>query len=208
MKSFTYKLEEQSVPRLPGSIGLESQDQYKGVKDKMVSETKLLANRENARLGGVKTEEGKAAIRLNAVAHGLPSREGLLPGKVLEEFRENLMAEYKPEGELETLLVDRIICCAWKLRRALRAERESIREHFADLASKTGLSKIDAVDWCRTISGRNWCTSVWENLNQYETSIERQLYKALHGFQRLKMARPSEKPPSPVAIDIDVSKDS
>ena len=38
-----------------------------------ISQKQLEANRENAKLGGVKTEEGKAVSRYNAVKHGLLS---------------------------------------------------------------------------------------------------------------------------------------
>ena len=37
----------------------------------MVTEKQLIANRENGKLGGVKTEAGKQVTRLNAVTHGL-----------------------------------------------------------------------------------------------------------------------------------------
>ena len=40
----------------------------------MVSERQLQANRENAKKGGVKTEEGKSVIKYNAQKHGLLTR--------------------------------------------------------------------------------------------------------------------------------------
>jgi len=43
-----------------------------------VSQEQLEANRQNAKLGGVKTEEGKAVSRYNAIKHGLLSKEVLL----------------------------------------------------------------------------------------------------------------------------------
>ena len=38
-----------------------------------ISDKQLEANRENAKLGGVKTEEGKAVSRLNAIKHSILS---------------------------------------------------------------------------------------------------------------------------------------
>jgi hypothetical protein len=92
----------------------------------MTSEKKAEANRRNARKStGPKTPEGKAAVRLNALKHGLLSQAVLLPGEdeeALRELGQNLRAELQPVGELESLLVDRIIASYWRLRRLGRVE--------------------------------------------------------------------------------------
>jgi hypothetical protein len=72
-----------------------------------------------------RTPEGKAAVRLNALRHGLRSEEILLPGEdeqALKELGERLRDELQPAGELEDLLVDRIIASYWRLRRLGRVE--------------------------------------------------------------------------------------
>jgi hypothetical protein len=48
---------------------------------------------------------------------------------------------------------------------------------------------------------------VLDKLHRYETSIERQFYRALHELQRIQSARKGEKPPAPIAIDLDISKE-
>ena len=87
----------------------------------MASEKQDRANRQNAKKStGPKTPEAKAAVRLNAAKHGLLSEETLLPGEdgaTLEELGEHLRAELRPAGELEALLVERIIAAHWRLRR-------------------------------------------------------------------------------------------
>src|SRR5215218_7726060 len=92
----------------------------------MTSEKKAQANRQNAlKSTGPKTPEGKAAVRLNALRHGILSREILLPGEdeeALRELGEHMRAELQPVGELENLLVDRIIASYWRLRRLGRVE--------------------------------------------------------------------------------------
>jgi hypothetical protein len=92
----------------------------------MTSDRKAEANRRNSlKSTGPKTPEGKAAVRLNALKHGLLSREILLPGEdevALRELGERLRAELQPVGELENLLVDRIIAAYWRLRRLGRVE--------------------------------------------------------------------------------------
>jgi hypothetical protein len=89
----------------------------------MVTEKQLAANRENAKKGGVKTHEGKAAVRLNALKHGLLCKDLLLQdedGDALAQLRERLIAELCPQGELEHMLVDRIVSCYWRLARAIK----------------------------------------------------------------------------------------
>jgi hypothetical protein len=92
----------------------------------MTSEKQIEANRRNAlKSTGPKTPEGKNAIRLNALKHGLLSREILLPGEdeeALRELDERLRGELQPVGELENLLVERIIASYWRLRRLGRVE--------------------------------------------------------------------------------------
>ncbi len=79
------------------------------------------ANRKNAlKSTGPKTPEGKAAVRLNALKHGLLSRQTLLPDEdeaALAELTESLRAELQPEGILEDLLLDSITAHVWRLRR-------------------------------------------------------------------------------------------
>src|SRR5215217_9010580 len=62
---------------------------------------------------------------MNALKHGLLSRETLLAGEdeeALRELGERLRDELQPVGELENFLVDRIVACLWRLRRLGRVE--------------------------------------------------------------------------------------
>jgi hypothetical protein len=92
----------------------------------MTSAKKAQANRQNAlKSTGPKTPGGKAAVRLNAVRHGLLSREILLPGEdegALRELNDRLRDELQPVGEMESLLVDRVVTGYWRLRRLGRVE--------------------------------------------------------------------------------------
>ncbi len=107
----------------------------------MTSLEKAEANRQNAlKSTGPKTLEGKAAVRLNAVKHGLLSEQVLLPDEDEDAFRElseRLRAELQPEGELENLLVDRITAATWRLRRLGRVEAGIFAfELYAELAER------------------------------------------------------------------------
>ncbi len=171
----------------------------------MTSAKKAEANRRNAlKSTGPKTPEGKAAVRLNALRHGLLTQQILLPGEdedALRELDERLRAELQPVGELENLLVDRIIAAYWRLWRLGRVEAGIfVQESYGSVrvpdTATLGLAYI------RDGNGAN----AFSKLSRYETAIERGLYKALHELQRLQAARaPVGSIPLPVAVDVDVS---
>jgi hypothetical protein len=107
----------------------------------MTSDKQAQANRRNAlKSTGPKTPEGKAAVRHNATKHGLLSQEVLLPDEdaaALEELGERLRAELQPVGELEGMLVDRIIAAYWRLRRLGRVEAGIFAwELYGELAAR------------------------------------------------------------------------
>lgn len=104
--------------------GMNSLLKAKGIF--MTTDKKIEANRQNAlHSTGPKTTEGKNAVRFNAVKHGLLSREILLPDEdpeILTGLSERLRAELQPVGELEELLLDRIVTAVWRLGRLGRVE--------------------------------------------------------------------------------------
>jgi hypothetical protein len=92
----------------------------------VTSERQIAANRANAlHSTGPKTPEGKAAVRHNAMRHGLLARDVVLPEEDLDAFEDLLnqvRAELSPVGRIEELLVDRIVSIMWRLGRLARAE--------------------------------------------------------------------------------------
>ena len=170
----------------------------------MTSEKKARANRQNAlKSTGPKTPEGKAAVRMNALRHGLRSEEILLPGEdeqALRELDEYLRAELQPVGELENLLIDRIVAAYWRLRRLGRVEAGVFMQaSYGDVgdldASTLGLSFI------RDGNGAN----AFSKLSRYETAIERTLYRALHELERRQAARRGADATPPQVLDVEVS---
>jgi len=167
------------------------------------SQKQIEANRENAKLGGVKTEEGKAVSKYNAIKHGILCKEVLMKGEkeeTLVEFAKKMRAEFKPETEIELLLVDRIIANVWRLRRALKGEKEMI-EH--DIEEVYGTNK----NFGGALSYDFANYDSYGKFTRYETSLERGIYKALHELQRLQAARSGEKLPPPAIVDVDISQE-
>src|ERR671913_1856180 len=107
----------------------------------MTSEKQARANRQNAlKSTGPKTPEGRDAVRLNALKHGLLSKETLLPGEdeeALRELDERLRDELQPVGVLEDLLVDQIVSAYWRLSRLARVEAGIFAlEFYGELAKR------------------------------------------------------------------------
>src|SRR3954465_7368460 len=107
----------------------------------MTSRKQAEANRQNAlKSTGPKTPEAKAAVRLNALKHGLLSQDVLLPGEdeaAFKELSERLRDELQPVGEFEGLLVDRIVAATWRLRRLGRVEAGIFAfELYGELAAR------------------------------------------------------------------------
>ena len=92
----------------------------------MTSLRQIEANRRNATSStGPRTARGKAVVALNAVQHGLLSRQAVIQGESeaeLVELGKRLRSQLAPVGELELLLADRIISTAWRLRRVIALE--------------------------------------------------------------------------------------
>jgi hypothetical protein len=170
----------------------------------MASHKQIRANRRNARKStGPKTQEGKASVSHNALKHGLLSQKMLLPHEdktALVQLSEHLHSQLQPVGELESLLVERIVAAAWRLRRVLTVEAEIYEEErfksYAPGQNSLGIAFI------RDANGAN----AFSKLFRYETTIEGGLYKALHELQRLQAARRAEANiVPPLAVDVDVS---
>ncbi len=91
----------------------------------MVSDEKRSANIQNAQHStGPRTDAGKAAVARNAVTHGLTA-QNIIPRTDDEKtqfpaIRTEALAECRPQGTTETLLVDRLIHARCSLLRATR----------------------------------------------------------------------------------------
>jgi hypothetical protein len=171
----------------------------------MASKKQIAANRENAKKST--GPKDTSLTRLNALKHGILSKEVLLKGESkrdLEELGRRLRQELAPQGELEIILVDRIVSSIWRLKRALKVESALMSYEYED-----GLYD----DWDekpkdqRLVYKGMLVGSYHEVVLRYETTIERQIYRALHELIRLQGARKGEKPPAPIAVDVDVNKE-
>jgi len=142
----------------------------------VVSLSRVEANRRNAlRSTGPKTPEGRAQSSKNARKHGLLCSVTVIGDEkrsVYRALRRRLWDALQPAGPLEELLFDRVVSCAWRLRRAtyidsLLIETERIqpsRHEGSDLYASNVFRRTDAT---------------MEVVSRYEAAIERSLFRAL-----------------------------
>ncbi len=103
-------------------------------RTKPTSAKQIAANRRNAvKSTGPRTAQGRAVSKMNALKHGILSKQVLVKGlhlqeddKELEALHRRFWEELQPAGPLEEMLVDQIVTAQWRLRRALTAESGEI----------------------------------------------------------------------------------
>jgi len=163
----------------------------------MLSQRQLDANRRNAQHStGPRTPEGRAAVSLNALRHGLTAQTAVLPNENPEEFQELLdafLAEYQPAGPTEALLVQQMAMASWRLRRLRALETGLFNVRMSQLPDDDSPLDPRARAFAYDTSGSR---SI-ETLSRYETRIERSFYRALHELERLRATPPVPEPPSP-----------
>jgi ribosomal silencing factor RsfS len=133
------------------------------------------ANRRNAQKStGPKTPEGKSAVSMNALRHGLRARTVVLPGEDPTEFHQlcdDLQAEWTPQSRTEQFYVEQMAVSQWKLTRMEVVEVNI----FKDDETKSRLSRLD---------------QLW----QAECRLERSYSRAQRELQRLQKSRPHPDP--------------
>ena len=103
-------------------------------RPKTTSAKQIAANRRNAvKSTGPRTPQGRAVSKMNALKHGILSKQVLVQALTLRESSEELTElhrrfweDLQPVGPLEEMLVDQIVTAHWRLRRALKAESGEI----------------------------------------------------------------------------------
>ncbi len=106
----------------------------------MVSQAKIDANRRNARKStGPRTPQGKERARFNALKHGATAQIPVLPGEDPAQFQvlvESYKANFRPETEFESDLVERIALMKVQFDRAIRVDVARATERLAATANQ------------------------------------------------------------------------
>jgi hypothetical protein len=106
---------------------------------------------------GPKTDDGRAAVRLNAVRHGVLATTPVIPGLESAEDWEAHVAgiseSLEPVGYLEAVLVARLAVTLWRLQRVVRFEQELIAVQQQEIAERVEEREAGLEGW-RTLLQR------------------------------------------------------
>lgn len=183
----------------------------------MASVAQIQANRLNAQKStGPRTPEGKAAASQNAAKHGLLAEQVVIKGEDPAEFegyRDRMLEELAPVGAVETMLAERAVGLAWRLRRAERLQSAVFatvyRENADDimlwprhgLPIKPGpgedevvLGQVVMTDFARS--------QVLDRLVVYERRIENSLYRTMAALRKERQARVTAGPESATPAEL------
>lgn len=165
----------------------------------MISDAQQKANEQNAKLGGVKTEQGKDVSKFNAMKHGI------LRQSVTEyesdfylQIYADLVNQYEPANITEDILTERIALYYLKLYRIQRTETEYMKSKLNPrVVEAKGFPNLNEVMMQNEVVNEGYTQQITEDdvlklsgvYTRYETAIENRLYKAIHELQRIQSIR-------------------
>ena len=150
-----------------------------------------------------------SSTRLNAVKHGLLAKgiTELDDAAAYESSLERLTQAYRPVGEVQVFLVQRIALNMTRLQRAAMLEAEYItseihppvKQSLGDVLEpfivEPGLpAALSARGAINLVSG----------FQRYETSLENKLYRDLNYLERLQRMQKGEFVPAPASLDVSI----
>ncbi len=157
----------------------------------MATEKQTAANRLNAQKStGPRTPEGRAAVRLNGVTHGLTAETLVLKGESEADFKaifESLEAEHQPTTPTEETLVAQLAMATWRLRRVYNMEAGFYNAGLQELTHYECNKNLDLATRLGKVADQN--NNTMALISRQEARLERSYYKALHELQRLRKER-------------------
>jgi hypothetical protein len=175
----------------------------------MATRSQIAANRRNARKStGPQTEAGRAVASRNSLKHGLTAEQVVLIFGETEDdfarFHDEMRASFAPMDAVEERLVEHAVLCAWRLRRAYRAEAACLNAKLTELC-EDGEREGAHEKWISYPPiafdlGASWEV---ERISRYEVTNERALHRALLMLERRQARRRNEPVPAPIAIQVE-----
>lgn len=174
----------------------------------MVSDVQQAANEQNAKLGGVKTEEGKKISKFNALKHGI-LRVSISPyeNDFYLQIYNDLETQYQPANITEDILIERIALYYLKLYRVQKTETEYMKAKLdPHIIEATGFPNLSEAMMKNEVVNEGYIPQITEEdvlqlvsvYSRYETTIENRLYKAIHELQRMQAIRKGNFTPQTV----------
>jgi hypothetical protein len=167
-------------------------------------------NRNNARNStGPKGEKGKQIAAMNGFKHGLTGQRMILQPHEADAYRRigaAFHAQYKPQSEIESQLVQHIVDCNMHLNRAAAIDSNLLNAGLAENIREDGNDDVTETVLAQT---RAWVSQEdsFDKLSRYEGRISRQLFQYLHELEHVQNLRKSQEITSAASSEATESKD-
>ena len=159
----------------------------------LISNKQLESNRRNAlQSTGPITQEGKAAVRLNALRYGLRARSILLPDEKPEDYYRlcaDLEADWNPRNRTEQLLLEQMVVAQWKLARLEVGERSIFAQ---GMPAERQMALLDRFSTQRSRLERSFKQAMHELRQLQKTRPERELVEEQDPAPRPAAPAPAE----------------
>jgi hypothetical protein len=162
----------------------------------MATALQIAANRRNAqRSTGPRTTEGRAAVRLNAVTHGLTAKSVLLRHETAPDYHEiraALIEDYAPATSQELMLVDQVAAGYWRTIRARRFETAMFDNQLRTRKRENGMDESpdpDRDDEGCVVMLQVEPENTLNNYFRYDGAISRDYYRAVNSLERMQASR-------------------
>jgi hypothetical protein len=164
------------------------------------------ASRRNGKLGGVKTDEGKAVSRMNARKHGIfDAALTICDQDDLRGVHAELQASVRPDGMIEEMLVEKLAHIYVRLQRCARAEGEYHTRTWERRRDEHSLKRQAKRlrDGMRdtTFSVGSFERAV-ELFARYDTTLTNQFVQILHEIERVQRIRCGDNVLAPIVADV------
>ncbi len=152
-------------------------------------------NRDNARHStGPKGEKGKQTAAMNGFKHGLTGQRMILQDHEVDAYRRlssALLAQYQPQSEIESQLVQHIVDCNMRLNRAAAIDSNLMNAGLVENTRDDGHDDVTETVLAQT---RAWVKQAdsFEKLGRYEGRISRQMLQYMRELDRVQNLRKSE----------------
>jgi hypothetical protein len=151
------------------------------------SAAKIIANRVNATNSTGPADTSRT--RFNGLAHGLTSKQTVIPGESQQEyerFAAALRKDVKPGSAVENVLMDRLIAAAWRLQRFARVESAFLTNRIDAYMEAHPESDPDAAMANLFIDPAE--TAKMRLFMRYQTAVQREYDKAFKELQVQQLA--------------------
>jgi hypothetical protein len=160
----------------------------------MSSLRRINASIENGRRSqGPVTAQGKLRSSQNAIRHGLLAKAILLDTESADNFQQlhdQFTRRFQPADDVEVAIVEDLVACMWRRRRACAIETHALKTAGHDIDS----FQIDKI----TEGFKNLAAgSFLPLLFRYQTQLDREYHRALKNLQLLRTVLRNE--PNPIS---------